>query len=104
MHDRLIRIHATLSDTLGCCNVAKQIPTDVCIVTLPHGIYANLNGRSSMTTKGLIVLQQAIIDNTDNITVVVWNTSKEDYLVKVGDRIGQLVFPHYATPNFVEAK
>jgi dUTP pyrophosphatase len=71
-----------------------KIRTGVAI-KLPKRSFGQILDRSSMGAKGLKV-HGGVIDcsYTGEILVVLWNHSKEDYLVSVEDKIAQLVvFP-----------
>ena len=62
-------------------------------IQCPSQVYAEIHGRSSMAAKGVIV-HNGIIDQDypGSIFVIAMNCCKEDYQVRKGDRIAQIIF------------
>lgn len=66
-------------------------------VNIPSGLYGRIAGRSGLAAKvGIDVFAGAIdSDYKGIIKVVLFNSGKEDYSFKVGERIAQLIFEKY---------
>lgn len=81
------------------------------VIGIPEGYEGQVRSRSGLAKKGIIVANSpGTIDadyrNDDNIVgVLLLNTTKEPYEVKVGDRVAQLVIQTFASPyvNRVES-
>jgi dUTP pyrophosphatase len=69
-------------------------------MTFPHNVYVQLKARSSWAMNG-ISLEGGVIDSdyTGVVMVQFYNHGKEDYEVKRGDRICQLVYILIAIPD-----
>ncbi len=79
------------------------VKTDIAI-KIPEGCYAHIFGRSGVSWKSHIGIGAGVIDRdyTGNVGIVLFNHSDEDFIVKVGDRIAQLILEKISTPDVVE--
>lgn len=77
------------------------VPTHI-KMALPEGTYGQLASRSSLAVKGITVIG-GVIDNDyrGEVGVILQNCSMEDYKVKVGDRIAQLIVVPILMPHVV---
>lgn len=81
------------------------VPTDISI-KLPFGTYGRIAPRSGLAVKHFLDVGAGVIDSDYRglIGVVMFNFGDEDYNVKVGDRIAQLVVEKIETPTVVEVE
>ena len=79
----------------------KMIPTDIAM-EIPSHLYGHIQSRSGLASKkGIFVLTGTIDANyRGKIWVVLGNFGNEPFTYEVGDRIAQIVFMEYVTPNF----
>ena len=81
-----------------------QISTGVFVnMTFVPNLFATVHVRSSIGIKGLVLANcTGIIDNDyqGEIFVVLRNVSNQPVVVKIGDRIAQLVFQRFERPSF----
>jgi len=70
-------------------------------MTVPDGTYGRIAPRSGLAVKKGIDVGAGVIDRdyTGQVGVVLFNNSDEDFEIKVGDRIAQLVIEKIATPE-----
>lgn len=70
---------------------------------LPDGLMCCVYPRSSMSAKG-IISQIPPVDSgyKGEINCILTNTTNEEYELKIGDRIGQLIITPVILTNFVE--
>lgn len=70
-------------------------------VELPHGYYGKIESKSGLNLKHGVVSCGGVIDEgyTGGIVVVLYNFGPEDYHVKRGDKIAQLIIQPYAAPE-----
>ena len=67
-------------------------------IALPEGYYAQVLARSSQRIKGIDISQGIIdADYRGDISPIIFNHSGEDYIIHVGDKVGQLFVNTY--PN-----
>ncbi len=75
-------------------------------IELPAGLEAQVRPRSGLALKhGITVLNSPGTIDADyrgDIGVILLNTSDEDFVVKHGDRIAQLVIASHFTGDFIE--
>lgn len=73
-------------------------------IRVPKNTYGRIAPRSGLAVKhGIDVLAGVVdFDYTGEVKVILYNTSDEDYFVKKGDRIAQLILERIETPE-VEA-
>lgn len=70
-------------------------------IGIPAGCYARVAPRSGLTWKHSIDVGAGVIDADyrDSIRVILFNHSNNDFEVKVGDRIAQLILEKILTPE-----
>lgn len=71
---------------------------------IPRGLYGRIAPRSSVAWKHHIDVGAGVVDACyrGEVGVVLYNLSKEDFVVKKGDRIAQLILTRYEKPNLQE--
>ena len=76
-------------------------------VIIPNGYVGLIHPRSGLALKhGITVLNTPGTIDSDyrgEIGVILYNTSKQDFSVVVGDRIAQIVFQPYVEAKFINA-
>ena len=81
------------------------VPTGIS-VSIPSGYEGQVRPRSGLALKHGITLANAVgtidSDYRGEIKVILINLSNEDFIIKRGDRIAQLVFTKYEKVNFIE--
>ena len=75
-------------------------------VAIPEGCYGRIAPRSGLAVKRFIDVGAGVIDADyrGGIGVVLFNHSGEDFVVKPGDRIAQLLLEKIETPTVKEAE
>ncbi|XP_059051986.1 deoxyuridine 5'-triphosphate nucleotidohydrolase [Achroia grisella] len=75
-------------------------------IELPPGCYGRVAPRSGLALKNCIDVGAGVIDEDyrGNIGVILFNHSDEDFHVKKGDRIAQLICEKIFYPTVVEVK
>ena len=75
---------------------------------LPRSLFAMLVPRSGLATKQGITLANSIgiidSDFTGEIRIALKNTSKQPFIVQDGDRVAQLIFLTYISPDLVSVQ
>ncbi|GFR52482.1 hypothetical protein Agub_g15052 [Astrephomene gubernaculifera] len=81
------------------------IKTDIAI-RVPKGTYGRVAPRSGLASKNFIDTGAGVIDEDyrGNVGVLLFNHSDEDFQVKVGDRVAQLVLERIAVPDVAEVE
>ncbi|HHY47313.1 MAG TPA: dUTP diphosphatase [Firmicutes bacterium] len=86
------------------------IPCNV-IVKIPEGYVGIVAGRSSLPLKtplivanGVGIIDQDFCGESDEIGIVVYNRSDKEYIVRRGDRLGQLLFVQMTRVLFEEVE
>lgn len=81
----------------------KLIKTNIAI-QLPEKTYGRIAPRSGLAYKSGIDVMAGVIDRNyrDDVGVILFNTGTEDFIVKIGDRIAQLIVETYHKPQFAE--
>eukprot|EP01100_Stratorugosa_tubuloviscum_P001971 TRINITY_DN1450_c0_g1_i2.p1 TRINITY_DN1450_c0_g1~~TRINITY_DN1450_c0_g1_i2.p1 ORF type:complete len:178 (-),score=82.78 TRINITY_DN1450_c0_g1_i2:120-599(-) len=81
------------------------IKTDIAI-SIPIGYYGRVAPRSSLAWKNFIDVGAGVIDSDyrGNIAVILFNHSNQNFEVKRGDRIAQLIIEKIATPDIEEVE
>ncbi|HHV27284.1 dUTP diphosphatase [Anaerosalibacter bizertensis] len=81
------------------------VPTGIS-VSIPSGYEGQVRPRSGLALKHGITLANAVgtidSDYRGEIKVILINLSNEDFIIKRGDRIAQLVFTKYEKVKFIE--
>jgi dUTP pyrophosphatase len=95
-----------LSSAYDCVVPARGkalVKTDLAIA-IPEGTYGRIAPRSSLAWKNHIDTGAGVIDADyrGNIGVVLFNHSNEDFAIKRGDRIAQLILERIVTPEVQE--
>ena len=78
----------------------QAVSTQIAIL-VPSGTYGRINPRSGLALKHSIDIGAGVVDEhyRGPIKVILINHSKDDFVVKVGDRIAQLVLECIVTPD-----
>ena len=78
----------------------QAVSTEIAIL-VPSGTYGRIAPRSGLVLKHSIDIGAGVVDEDYRgpIKVIFINHSKNDFLVKVGDRIAQLVLEYIVTPD-----
>ena len=94
---------ASAEDTVVPAKGKAVIKTGISIA-IPEGCYGRIAPRSGLTVKKFIDVGAGVIDADyrGEIGVVLFNHSEEDFEVKPGDRIAQLILEKIATPQVKE--
>ncbi len=83
----------------------KLIPVGL-IFELPEGLEAQVRPRSGLAVNhGITVLNTPGTIDSDyrgEVAAILINHSTEDFIIKIGDRIAQIVIAKYEQPNFEE--
>jgi len=73
--------------------------------TVPDGTYGRIAPRSGLAMKGVNVLAGVIDqDYTGEVGVILINHNDEPFMVKVGDRVAQLIMEKIETPDVEEVE
>lgn len=72
------------------------IPTDIA-VSMPEGVYGRIAARSSVAAKYHVDVGAGVIDRDyrGNLKILLFNHSKENFLIRKGDRVAQLILEKY---------
>ena len=83
----------------------KLILTDISI-QIPKNSYGRIASRSGLSLKHFISVGGGVIDSDyrGNIGVILFNHSKEDYTVKRGERIAQLIIEKLQPVQLIEVE
>ena len=81
----------------------KLVPTGISM-ELPEGYFASIRGKSGLAYKKGIAILGGVVEYTyrGDYGVIVLNTSDEDFVVKAGDKIAQVVIAPVATAEVEE--
>ncbi|RKO93971.1 dUTPase-like protein [Blyttiomyces helicus] len=81
------------------------VPTDLAIA-VPHGTYGRVAPRSGLAVKHFIDTGAGVVDEDYRgpLGVVLFNFGTQDFEVKEGDRIAQLVLERIVNPEVVEVE
>ena len=71
----------------------RQLVSSGIAMALPEGYWANIRGKSGLAYKKGIAILGGVIEYTyrGEYGVIVLNTGEEDFVIKVGDKIAQVV-------------
>jgi dUTP pyrophosphatase len=75
-------------------------------ISIPKDCYAKIAPRSGLAFKHGIDVGAGIIDSdyTGPIKVILFNHGSNDFIIKKGDRIAQLIFEKIYIDNFIEVE
>ncbi|XP_045779057.1 deoxyuridine 5'-triphosphate nucleotidohydrolase [Maniola jurtina] len=81
----------------------ELVKTDLQI-ELPSGCYGRVAPRSGLAVKNFIDVGAGVIDEDyrGNVGVVIFNHSDQEFIIKKGDRIAQLICERIYYPELVE--
>lgn len=81
----------------------ELVKTDLSIA-IPLGTYARVAPRSGLAWKKFIDVGAGVVDYDyrGNVGVILFNHGDEDFEVKKGDRVAQLILEQILTPEVVE--
>jgi deoxyuridine 5'-triphosphate nucleotidohydrolase len=73
-------------------------------MSIPADCYGRIAPRSSLASKNFIDIGAGVIDATfrNNIGILIFNHSENDFKIEVGDRIAQLIIEVIRHPEVVE--
>ena len=91
-------------DAVVPCQAGRALVGTGISVVLPPGVYGRVAPRSGLAVKHCINVGAGVIDPdyTGEIKVVLFNHGENDFEIKRGDRIAQLVLERYETPPVKE--
>ena len=91
-------------DTVVPCQAGRALVGTGISVVLPPGVYGRVAPRSGLAVKHCINVGAGVIDPdyTGEIKVVLFNHGTEDFEIKKGDRIAQLILERCETPMIKE--
>ncbi len=83
---------------------AKQVVMTDLQISVPSGTYGRLAPRSGLAAKSHIDVGGGVIDADyrGNVGVILFNLGQEEFLVRRGERIAQLVCEKVAYPDLLE--
>ena len=75
-------------------------------VVFPDGTYGRIAPRSGLAFRNGIDVGAGVVDPdyTGSVGVILFNHSEEDFVIKVGDRIAQIILTKYVSAPVVEVK
>ena len=75
-------------------------------ISFPAGLYARIAPRSGLALKKFIYLGAGVVDRDyrGDVGVVLFNHGDQEFEVKMGDRIAQMIFEKIDTPEVVEVQ
>jgi dUTP pyrophosphatase len=102
---RLARTCASAEDTVIPARGKGIVKTDLSIAA-PPGTYARIAPRSGLAVKKFIDTGAGVVDEDYRgaVGVVLFNHSDEDFEVKKGDRVAQMILERIITPEVVEVQ
>jgi dUTP pyrophosphatase len=91
-------------DAVVPCQAGRALVGTGITVVLPQGVYGRVAPRSGLAVKHCINVGAGVIDPdyTGEIKVVLFNHGDNDFEIKKGDRIAQLVLERCETPPIEE--
>jgi len=94
-------VYSTITVTLQPHLVTK-VPLDITIVPLP-GTYIQIHARSGLATNGITIYTRVMDpDYRGPISILMYNSSDQQYQVHSRDRVAQLVFHNVTTPVILQ--
>lgn len=81
----------------------KLVGTDL-MIQVPDGTYGRIAPRSGLCLKYGIDVGAGVIDSDyrGTVGVILFNHSDQDFSIKIGDRIAQLILERISTPEVME--
>ena len=75
-------------------------------ISFPAGLYARIAPRSGLALKKFIAVGAGVVDSDyrGDVGVVLFNHGDQDFQVKMGDRIAQLILERIDTPPVQEVQ
>lgn len=106
--DHDIFTHCLISSAYDYTVKAKNkelVKTDLQVM-IPEGCYGRVAPRSGLAVKNFIDVGAGVVDSDyrGNLGVVLFNFSDQDFQVKKGDRVAQLICEKIEFPELVEEK
>ena len=91
-------------DVVVPCQAGRALVGTGITVVLPTGVYGRVAPRSGLAVKHCIDVGAGVIDPdyTGEIKVVLFNHGENDFEIKKGDRIAQLILERCETPPIEE--
>ena len=91
-------------DSIVPCQHGRVIVGTGIAVGLPDGVYGRVAPRSGLAAKHCIDVGAGVIDPdyTGEIKVIMFNHGSEDYVIKRGDKIVQMILERCETPPIEE--
>ena len=91
-------------DAMVPCQAGRALVGTGITVVLPEGVYGRVAPRSGLAVKHCINVGAGVIDPdyTGEVKVVLFNHGTEDFEIKKGDRIAQLILERCDTPMIKE--
>ena len=91
-------------DAVVPCQAGRALVGTGITVVLPPGVYGRVAPRSGLAVKHCINVGAGVIDPdyTGEIKVVLFNHGENDFEIKKGDRIAQLILERCETPPIEE--
>lgn len=70
-------------------------------IAIPPGTYARIAPRSGLALKKMIDVGAGVVDEDyrGEVGVVMFNFGEEDFVIKKGDRIAQMILERIMTPE-----
>jgi dUTP pyrophosphatase len=86
------------------CQAGRALVSTGIALSIPDGLYGRVAPRSGLAVKHCINVGAGVIDPdyTGEVKVVLFNHGTEDFEIKKGDRIAQLVLERCETPMIKE--
>jgi len=79
------------------------VPTGISI-KVPSDCYIRIAPINGIASKSGIQVSTEVIDNTDEIKVILFNHGENNFTIKTGDKIAQLIIEQIFTDDLVEVK
>jgi len=94
---------SSIEDIIIASKEQYCVPTGIAM-TFPNDCYCRIAPRSGLAFKYGIDVLAGVIDYEylDEIKVILINHGKNDFIIKKGDRIAQLIFEKIYTPQNIE--
>ncbi len=99
-------LRANLSNNITIKSMQRVVVPTGLYIALPYCYEAQIRSRSGMTVKHGIVVANGIgtvdTDYRGEIKVALINISNEEYVIKPGEKIAQMVFSKYERAHFIK--